>query len=306
LSYYTERHGLRKPIERTYTISLEIYYMLFNCCEKYYNNIAWKYPQECSDGFGCCGVDYIKLNTILKFEIPNLYRDRNGNISAPRITRNIFEGDNEPEYDQYALLDYIEFIARNVKDVSNGDFHSYFGHYHLKFHETQDAFDKFREEINSIFEVTGMLFTLTGEKVIERVVENSPLSEEILIDSEQISESGTRELVKNAIALYKMPNPAARQDSVEKIWDALERLKTYYTDLDKKGSATKVVNDMSNGQAEYITVFDAEFRALTEIGNSFRIRHHETNKIDITDNRHHDYFFNRCLSLIALAIQYLQ
>ncbi|MEK4670674.1 hypothetical protein [Niallia sp. FSL R7-0271] len=63
---------------------------------------------------------------------------------------------------------------------------------------------------------------------------------------------------------------------------------------------------MSNGKSEFITIFDAEFRALTDIGNSFRIRHHETNKIDITDNRHYDYFFNRCLSLIALAIQYLK
>ncbi len=29
-------------------------------------------------------------------------------------------------------------------------------------------------------------------------------------------------------------------------------------------------------------------------------------KIEITDLHFYDYFFNRCLSLIALAIQYLQ
>jgi len=112
--------------------------------------------------------------------------------------------------------------------------------------------------------------------------------------------------MNDAIALYKTPSPAARQDSVEKIWDALERLKTYYTNVDKKTSATKVVEDMSSGQSDFITMFNTEFKALTDIGNSFRIRHHETNKIDITDNRHYDYFFNRCLSLIALAIQYLK
>ena len=66
------------------------------------------------------------------------------------------------------------------------------------------------------------------------------------------------------------------------------------------------MNDMSGGQDDYITLFDTEFNALTKIGNNFRIRHHETDKIEITDIRYYDYFFNRCLSLIALAIQYLQ
>jgi hypothetical protein len=100
--------------------------------------------------------------------------------------------------------------------------------------------------------------------------------------------------------------PELPRDAVEKIWDALERLKTYYITLDKKHSAAKIVNDMAHGQAEFTDLFNAEFKALTDIGNSFRIRHHETDKIDITDTRHYDYFFNRCLSLIALAIQYLK
>ncbi len=36
-----------------------------------------------------------------------------------------------------------------------------------------------------------------------------------------------------------------------------------------------------------------------------KLFHHKTDKIDITDIRYYDYFFNRCLSLIALVIQYL-
>ena len=52
--------------------------------------------------------------------------------------------------------------------------------------------------------------------------------------------------------------------------------------------------------------FNDEFNKLTKIGNDFRIRHHETYKIDIQDIRHYDYFFNRCLALIATALQYLQ
>lgn len=308
MSYFTERHGLRKPIERTYDISIEMYSLLFQCCEKYLNNIASLLPDECPDGRGCCGVDYKQLNVRLKFEIPTLYRDMHENISVPPENYKLpwDENDDVLDYDPFALLDYIEFIAQNMKDVEKADFHSFFGHYHLNLLGTNKVFFDFKIEINDIFNKIGLLYTLTDDKIVERVVENSPLTQEIVSNISQVSEVGTKELLKDAIDLYKTPGPAARQDSVEKIWDALERLKTYYTALNKKDSVSKIVEDMGNGQAEFMAIFDEEFKALTKIGNDYRIRHHETNKIDITDVKHYDYFFNRCLSLIGLAIQYLQ
>ena len=131
-------------------------------------------------------------------------------------------------------------------------------------------------------------------------------SKDIETNIKSIKEFGTRELLEEAINLFKQPNPFASKNAVEKLWDAYERLKTYYIDLDKKDSATKIVNDISGNITEFVTLFNDEFRTLSKIGNEFRIRHHETDKIDITDNRHYDYFFNRCLSLISLAIQYLE
>ena len=109
-----------------------------------------------------------------------------------------------------------------------------------------------------------------------------------------------------AIEKHMQPNLQSHKDAVEKLWDVLERLKTYYADLDKRQSADKIIEDMACGQDAYKTLFSTEFKELTTIGNDFRIRHHETNKIDIVDIRHYDYFFNRCLALIALALQYLQ
>lgn len=141
---------------------------------------------------------------------------------------------------------------------------------------------------------------------MERIEEAAVLSKTIQQNISTVKEPGVRDLLKIAIQKHKSPYPEDQQDAVEKIWDALERLKTYYTSLDKKASVSKIVNDMANGQTEFITLFDDEFSALTKIGNNYRIRHHETNKIDINDIRHYDYFFNRCLSLIAAAIQYLQ
>lgn len=103
-----------------------------------------------------------------------------------------------------------------------------------------------------------------------------------------------------------MHDPNAARDAVEKLWDAFERLKTYYTNVNKQDSANKIISDMAAGNEDYINLFTEEFKKLTKVGNDFRIRHHETDKIEIADIRYYDYFFNRCLSLIALAVQYLK
>lgn len=301
MSLYTERHGLRKPITRTTEISKEVYTLLLNVCQKYYNNLThiFKVQQQCSfTGRYYIEFDRNQFENRMAIKIPDIFRDEDGHISAPQ------DNDN---YDQYPLIDLIEYVAESIKDISEGwNNDRYKNYWDIHCLNTIQVFEQYRNEINELFQESGLLFTLTQTKFIERVVENNPLLTAVEVQIQQIAEYGTRELMKDAIALYKTPNPAARQDSVEKIWDALERLKTYYTNLDKRGSVTKVVNDMSNGNSEFIEIFNTEFMALTDIGNDFRIRHHETNKTDITDNRHYDYFFNRCLSLIALAIQYLK
>lgn len=302
MALFTERHGMRMPIERTSIITMEMYAMLFDCCEKYYDNIAWKFPAECPDGQGCCGLDNQQFSTHMKFDIPTLYRHSNGRIDKP--SNNYYGGSDD--YDQYALLDLIEFIGQNCRDISVGSFHSYFGHHHIRLLETNEVFVAFRSDINGVFQKTGLLYTLTENMTVERVVEYSTIAPEVETAIKSVKEPGLKDLLDEAVALFKQPNPAMRNDAVEKIWDALERLKTYYATLDKKASVTKIVAEMSGGQSAFEQLFDSEFTKLTKIGNDYRIRHHETNKIDIKDIRHYDYFFNRCLALIATATLYLK
>ena len=303
MSYYTERHGLRKPLERTYDITVDMYAILFDCCSRYFDNIAWKYPAICPDGNACCGLDYRKFSHALIFEIPSIYMNDRHTIDKPMPKA---WGDFDEEYDQYALLDLIELISNESKDIISRYNHTYFKHDHLIFGETNKIVVEFRNQINALFEKMGLLYQLSENGMVERIVENGVLSKEIEREVNSVQEPGLRELLKDAIILYKTPGPQARQDSVEKIWDALERLKSYYTTMDKKDSASKIVNDIAGGDSNFYQIFDTEFFALTKIGNNFRIRHHETDTIDITDSKHYDYFFNRCLSLIALAVQYLK
>ena len=305
MSLYTERHGMRAPIEKTYEITIKSYSILFDCCNKYFEYLAWKYPVKCKEYDLCCGFDHAKLNDDLEYEIPTLFR-RDGLIDKPCSMYNCFS--DEPivdSFDQYALFDLIEFVAQNIRDIIKKDYHSYLRHYHLQFGTTNSIAETFANEINSCFSKLGLLYQITGKFEIERIEETSVLSNEIEAKINSVTEPGIKELLTVAIQKHKSPHPADQRDAAEKIWDAFERLKSYYTHLNKKDSADKIINDMADSKANYVSLFEAEFKALTVIGNDYRIRHHETNKIDITDQRHYDYFFNRCLSLIALAIQYL-
>lgn len=300
MALYTERHGLRTPVERTSAITVEMYYLLLDCCKKYYKHLTHLFPQKCHDDF--TAKDYLafgetQFQNRLKIRIPTLFRDEYGRITSPS---------DDDKYDQYALLDLIEFIAQNMKDISEGwNNQRYQNYWNIECLSTSNVFSDYQREINEIFAESGLLYTLTTAKIVERVLEYSPLTSKVETVIHSVKEKGLKYLLEEAVTLFKQPDPASRNDAVEKLWDAFERMKTYYTPLDKKRSAARIVTDMSGGQIEFTKLFEDEFKTLTDIGNGFRIRHHETDKIDITDSRHFDYIFNRCMSLIASALQYL-
>jgi hypothetical protein len=300
MKLFTERHGMRNPIEHTSTISIEMYSMLFKCCEKYYDNIAWKYPAECPDWGSCYGLNVQDFNDELKYRIPKLFRDSHDFIANPRDEL------TNARYDQYALLDFVEFIGKNCRDIEYGDFCRTCLCKHISLLGTNNVAFTFRNEINDIFKRTGLLYILTDKMTIERVTEYSTVIPEVEAVIASVKDPGLKELLDDAITRFKQPNPMSHKDAVEKLWDAFERLKTYYNGHSKKDSATKIVADMSGCQSEFSKTFSAEFCTLTEIGNKYRIRHHETDKIEIQDMRHYDYFFNRCLALIATALPYLE
>ena len=156
----------------------------------------------------------------------------------------------------------------------------------------------FANEINLLFKNKGIAYKLLGGKVDVFHVN--------IQTNAVIKEVGLKELIEQATLLYNSNNHTDKQLAVEKLWDAFERLKTYYPNLDKRKSVEKVVNEMSNANVKYKDLFNEEFSKLTIIGNQFRIRHHETDKIDIIDNKYYDYFFQRCFALIDLVLKYLK
>ena len=295
---FRERNNMHVEKVCTDKIDKDMYALLINVCDKYILYMANKFPEYCPDyGNVVCGLDLASYERTLKFQIPGLFYGYDGKVVYPSVD----------DYDQFALLDYIEYIGGNIKDITEYDYHTFFQHHHLKLENTEQVFVSFQNEVNEVFELTGLLYTLADSKRVERITTADTQIDESKEIVQTIKEPGLKDLINEAVSFYKHPNPAIYRSAVEKLWDALERVKTFYVPagMDKKKSVETLIKSMANNQQHFFDLFTAEFRTLTEIGNNYRIRHHETDKYDINDDNYYEYFFNRCFALIVLAIKYI-
>lgn len=213
-------------------------------------------------------INDLVLEDVTKFYIPKHY------VKSELVEIKEF-GDFKKGTSPFIVFDVIESFNRHTTNSS-----------------------QFENEINAIFKLNNINVEFRNGEV------HSTANKAIgLDDSTNINEAGLEELIRIAEDLYNKGNYSY---AVEKIWDAFERIKTYYPTLDKKNSAEKIINDISCGNEHIKKMFDNEFKALTDIGNSYRIRHHEINKIDISKELHYKYFYKRCLALISVIIENLQ
>lgn len=169
----------------------------------------------------------------------------------------------------------------------------------IEFFAKYNTDNDFEPKVNTLFKLNKLPYKLNDGRV-EGTLDISIKK----VEMSHIPERGLKELLMEAENYYDKGN---EHIAVEKLWDAFERLKTYYSPtLNKAQSANKIVDDMSGSSSDFKDMYETEFKALTTIGNNFRIRHHETTKIDITDDRQYDYFYKRCLALLSVAILYLE
>lgn len=176
----------------------------------------------------------------------------------------------------FIIFDVIESFCRHITNVEG-----------------------FENELNAIFKLHNIGVELRADEI------HSSISE-TLAPYVKINEAGIEELIRTAEDLY-IKVKGKYSYAVEKIWDAFERIKTYYyPTLDKRKSAEKIIENISYGNENIKKMFDIEFKALTNIGNSYRVRHHEIDKIDISKELHYKYFYKRCLALISVILENLQ
>lgn len=159
--------------------------------------------------------------------------------------------------------------------------------------------EEFEKIINTYFELHGIDVGLVN-KEIHLVEDDFLLSDQTI----QIDEIETEKLLRDSRELYAQQKYSL---AVEKLWDAYERIKTYYSPvLDKKSSTNKIIDDLGEGNQNIRKVFNDEFKALNTLGNDYNIRHHEKNKIIIKGELHYKYLYKRCYALISTIIEMLK
>lgn len=243
-----------------------------------------EFPAVCPDGLGPIGTNEVSMSLALQAEIPDLSWPLDENKVPSTLT----------------ILDLIEFCHRNVAEPIRRSYHRYFSHYHLDF-DREEGQAKFRHKVNRIFARNGLAFELEENGQVARLT--PPILRESLRAA--VFHTGDAELdsmLEAARTKYLDPDPRVRQESLEKLWDAWERLKTVEPGKNKKASVEAIL-DKASSEEYFRQLLETEARELTRIGNSFQIRHSETTQIPIECNEHIDYLFHRLFAMIRLLLE---
>lgn len=249
-----------------------------------------EFPQTCPDGSAVCGTDEDAFKLAMQAEVPNMRwplptQDEDRNPYAP---------------DTLDVLDLVQFCYAHIAKPSSYDYHSYFRHDHLSF-DREAGRAAFREKVNRIFERNGVAFELQEGGNVIRLA--PPVLSELL--ESPIPRSGDQALdamLEDSRRKFLSPDPKRRIESLERLWDAWERLKTLEVPVDKKRSIG-VLLDKAAAEPEMRKRLETEATELTSIGNAFMIRHTEVNKTPIADIKHVDYLFHRMFAMTTLLLK---
>ncbi len=274
-------------------ISADVFNGIISIYYKYTKSMSFSFPATCPDDNSVIGFNEYLFVMKLKSIIPNF----------PLSYDSINFMNYNSVVDIYALLDFIELCISNICDYSEDKVHEFFNHNHLKKLSSCKNKNDFSNEINQIFERNGLAYKLVNNSSIKRVL---PIELENLIKNyiPKGKDPELNKLIDIAIKYISLPKYENKQIALEKIWDAFERIKTYIS-IDKKESTKNLLKKVAGGKEEFFKLLDNEALLLTTIGNDFRVRHHETNKIKIETIDHIDYLFYRMMAFISLLINYL-
>ncbi|MDO8631331.1 MAG: hypothetical protein Q7R41_12640 [Phycisphaerales bacterium] len=228
----------------------------------------------------CCGTDDRAFVRTLRAEVPSW-------------------ADWDALPDVATACDFLEFCHRYIALASAHSHHGFYGHDHLKF-DIAGGRAKFRGEVNFLLQRNGITLHMSDDGLMERILDD-PTGESVRRALFQTGDSSLDQLLEEARTKFKSPSPRIRQEALERTWDAWERLKTVKDADKKRGSA--LLLDACTSEPLMRSALEEEAKALTAIGNGFRIRHSETNKPEIVDAEHVDFVFQRMFAMLLLILR---
>ncbi len=198
------------------------------------------------------------------------------------------------------ILDLVEFCHRFVSKPIQKSYHQFFQHHHLIF-DPEEGKEEFRDRINTIFSRNGLVYELNREG---KVIRLSPtvLREALSNTIFRTGDSTLDKMLQEARLKFMSPNKDIRREALERLWDCWERIKTLEIPGNKKLSIG-ILLDKAAVEVEVRQLLEEEAKKLTDIGNSFHIRHSEVTQTRISDSDQIDYLFHRLFALIQLFLK---
>lgn len=283
--YFSEREtGPRPRVEQD--ISLTVWGGLYAIILALIKNGAFgvDFPDQCSDGEDVIGTSWHTMALTLHADIPDLpWPAKEDTLPATR-----------------PLMDFIEFCHSHVAKPLKETYHPFFRHHHLSF-DREAGQAEFRESVNRIFSRNGLAYDLQKNGKIKRLA--PPILNEALATAVfNTGDSKLDAMLESARQKYLSPDPTIRRESLEKLWDAWERVKTIEHGPNKK-TQTRLLLEKAASEPKFREVLENEAVKLTEIGNTFHIRHSETSQVPLEKDEHVDYLFHRLFSIIQLLLR---
>jgi hypothetical protein len=279
---FTERNGGTKPrIAEVLDENTRKALLTLICARMDEEWFGLSFPDKCADGYAYAGTDLRKLKATM---------DGYGVLWPSQVE------DNNPLDGQ--IFDLVEFSYEYIAEANDPSFHSYMSHSHYSY-DQESGREKFSHDINRIFERNGVAFNLDQGEVIRiaPAVLHDSLDQARFRSGDTILDG----ILENARQKFLNRSLEVRRESLEKLWDAWERLKTLEPG-DKKTS-TKALLDKASPEMNFRNRLEQEALQLTDIGNKFMIRHTEIDKVPISDSAHIDYLFHRMFSMIWLLLK---
>lgn len=245
-----------------------------------------RYPLECPDGHGTYGVNEQTFFLALRGDVPDIPLPLDPLRPPPTLS----------------ILDLIQFCYQSVAKPSASDWHSFFKHSHLDFDQDQGR-ESFRADVERIFRRNGIAYELTEGGDIVRIGP-TVLREELLRSTFSTGDGELDRMLEAGRKKIFDPDLNVRKEALEKLWDAWERVKTLEIsgEGNKQASAARLL-DKASPEPNFRKVLEEEARKLTEIGNTFQIRHTETYKTPIERSEQVDNLFHRLFAMIRLVLR---
>ncbi|MER8829146.1 hypothetical protein NKH73_24705 [Mesorhizobium sp. M0938] len=285
-TYFTDREYGARPAT-IYVIDARLWAGLYSLIQTRIGDGSFglRFPEQCPDGNGPYGCDAQAFSRVLGAEVPWILWP----LSANEVP------------DTPVILDLLEFCASAVGEPIKGSYHSYFGHHYLSWN--RDAgLTRFVADVNLLFRRNAVAYELTPIGQARRLLPQ-PIANALGWAMFQTGDAETDRLLEAARQRFLSPKPEDRQDALEKLWDAFERLKTLEPGANKRAQADALLDRVATQDSGFRNALGREAAELTTIGNSFRIRHSETTQEVLISPDHVDYLFTRMFAFVRVILK---